>query len=44
VAGISSPGEAVSETTLQAPTYTVTVNGVSGSLTHSATVTLIVLP
>ena len=42
--GISSPSGAVSETTLQAPTYTVTVNGVSGSLTHSATVTLIVLP
>ena len=42
--GISSPSGAVSETTLQAPTYTVTVNDVSGSLTHSATVTLIVLP
>ena len=44
VAGISSPSGAASETTLQAPTYTVTVNGVSGSLTHNTTVTLIVLP
>jgi len=43
-AGISSPSGAVSVTTLQAPTYTVTVTGVSGSLTHSTTVTLIVLP
>jgi uncharacterized protein YjdB len=30
--------------TLQAPTYTITVTGISGSLTHSTTVTLIVLP
>jgi hypothetical protein len=43
-AGISSPSGAVSVTTLQAPTYTVTVTGVSGSLSHSTTVTLIVLP
>jgi hypothetical protein len=43
-AGISSPSGALSVTTLQAPTYTVTVTGVSGSLTHSTTVTLIVLP
>jgi len=43
-AGISSPSGAVTVTTLQAPTYTVTVTGVSGSLTHSTTVTLIVLP
>ncbi|MGB6477074.1 MAG: hypothetical protein WBF04_23725 [Candidatus Sulfotelmatobacter sp.] len=43
-AGISSPSGAVSVQTLQAPTYTVTVTGVSGSLTHSTTVTLIVLP
>ncbi len=43
-AGISSPSGAVSVTTLQAPTYTVTVTGVSGSLTHSTTVSLIVLP
>ena len=42
--GISSPSGAVTVTTLQAPTYTVTVTGVSGSLTHSTTVTLIVLP
>jgi hypothetical protein len=42
--GISSPSGAVSVTTLQAPTYTVTVTGVSGSLSHSTTVTLIVLP
>jgi hypothetical protein len=43
-AGISSPSGAVTVTTLQAPTYTVTVTGVSGALTHSTTVTLIVLP
>jgi hypothetical protein len=43
-AGISSPSGAFSVTTLQAPTYTVTVTGVSGSLTHSTTATLIVLP
>jgi hypothetical protein len=43
-AGISSPSGAVSVQTLQAPTYTVTVTGVSGSLSHSTTVTLIVLP
>jgi hypothetical protein len=43
-AGISSPSGAVTVTTLQAPTYTVTVTGVSGALSHSTTVTLIVLP
>jgi chitinase len=43
-AGISSPSGAVSVQTLQAPTYTITVTGISGSLTHSTTVTLIVLP
>jgi hypothetical protein len=43
-AGISSPSGALPVQTLQAPTYTVTVTGVSGSLTHSTTVTLIVLP
>ena len=43
-AGISSPSGAVSVQTLQAPTYTITVTGVSGSLTHRTTVTLIVLP
>jgi hypothetical protein len=43
-AGISSPSGAVSVQTLQAPTYTVTITGVSGSLSHSTTVTLIVLP
>jgi hypothetical protein len=43
-AGISSPSGAVSVQTLQAPTYTVTVTGISGSLNHSTTVTLIVLP
>lgn len=43
-AGISSPSGAISVTTLQAPTYTVTITGVSGSLTHSSTVSLIVLP
>jgi hypothetical protein len=32
-------------TTLSAPTYTVTITGVaSGPLSHSATVTLIVIP
>jgi hypothetical protein len=41
-AGISSPSGVVTVTTLQAPTHTVTVTGVSGALSHSTTVTLIV--
>jgi hypothetical protein len=43
-AAISSPSGAVSVTTVQAPTYTVNVTRVSGSLTYSSTVTLIVPP
>jgi hypothetical protein len=43
-AGISSPSGALPVTTLSAPTYTVTITGVSGSLSHSTTVSLIVLP
>jgi hypothetical protein len=43
-AGISSPSGGIPVTTLSAPTYTVTITGVSGSLSHSATVTLIVIP
>jgi hypothetical protein len=43
-AGISSPSGAVTVTTLQAPTHAVRVAGVSGALSHSTTLTLIVLP
>src|SRR6202041_3229099 len=39
-----SPSGAVTVTTLQAPTHTVTVTGVSDALSHSTTVTLIVPP
>jgi hypothetical protein len=42
--GISSLRRAVTVTTLQAPTQTVTVTGVSSALSHSTTVTLIVPP
>jgi hypothetical protein len=38
------PAESLLVTTLQAPTHTVTVTGVSGALSHSTAVTLIVLP
>jgi hypothetical protein len=43
-AGISPPSGGISVTTLPAPTYTVTITGVSGSLSHSATVAVTVIP
>jgi hypothetical protein len=43
-AGISLPSGGISVTTLPAPSYTVTITGISGSLSHSATVSVTVIP